>query len=604
MDPAHDVDPRERRAGPLRIAGSLQAPNDLRGAPPWNTRDWLIVAALALGVLIVYGRVTRCGFVLYDDPEYVTDNLHVKMGLTPGAIRWALTTTAVSYWHPLTWLSHMADVQLFGLSPPGHHLTSLLLHAATTVLLYVLFRQATGKVWQSAAIAAMFASHPLRVESVAWVAERKDVLSGMLFVATLLAYVHFSRRPSPGRYATVAAVYGLGLAAKPTLVTLPFVLLLMDYWPLRRLWPEHLPNSGLSPVSPGSPAPSFVPGTLQRLIAEKVPLVILAGACGVLTFLGAKANGSVVALSGNHAVSVSARGWNAVVFYARYLGKMVWPSNLSVFYPYRVSMPIWQIVTAAALLTVVTGAVLLGRRRRYALVGWCWFLGMLIPVIGLVQAGSQAIADRYTYLSGIGLLVAAVWGIADAARTLRLPRTMLAIGAGAVISAWATCTVLQIGYWANDFNLFTHAVKATGDNWLAQEYLGSEAVLRRDDAAAAWHFRESVRLNPEAPYAHYNLANLLYRQGHIDAAIEDYRKTLAADPQFALAYHNLGVIEAQRADYASAIQLFAQTVRLKPDYAEGWLHLGAALAARGEDRKAAEAYRQVQRLKPGARGDG
>jgi protein O-mannosyl-transferase len=426
----------------------------------------LLGAALALLTLAVWLPALRNGFTNLDDPYYVTANPQVLRGITRAGIAWAMTAKVASNWHPLTLLSHMLDCQLFGLDPAGHHATSLLLHLANVLILFAVLCRMTGAAGRSAVVAALFALHPTHVESVAWVAERKDVLSALFWILAMGAWARYARQPSAGRYLLVALLMVLGLAAKPMVVTLPFALLLLDVWPLDRL---HL--------------------GWRRLILEKLPLLALSAASSLITLRYQQAS-----LAPLDVAPWSLRAANALVAYAAYLGKLFLPRHLAVFYPIPLSIPAWQAAGAALLLIAITAlAVRRARREPWLLTGWLWFLGTLVPVIGLVQVGRQAMADRYLYIPSIGLFLAVVWSVAELGRR---HRAVLATAAGAVLLALAVMTRVQIGYWSDSATLFRHALAATGDNYLAHIGLGKALMGERDCEGAAEQFRAALARYP------------------------------------------------------------------------------------------------------------
>ena len=529
-----------------------------------------IAVLLALATLLAYWPVVECGYLNLDDNVYVTANPAIWGGVTLAGARWAFTTTHAGLWHPLTWLSHMLDVQLYGANPAGHHATNLLLHVANVVVLLLVLVRTTGALWPSAAVAALFALHPLRVESVAWVAERKDLLSGLFGLTTIWAYARYAERPDPGRYALVALSLALGLMAKPMLVTLPLVLLLLDRWPLRR-------------------------GTSLRLVVEKLPLLALAAAAGVMEMVAAQRAGAVGHLA---RFPLEARLANALVSYARYLGKTLWPSRLAVFYPYPSAWPAWQLAGAAVLLAAVTTVAIVHMRRRpYLLVGWLWFLGMLFPVSGVVQAGSQAMADRFTYLPLIGLFVMAAWGGRDLLARWPVPPPALEACALALLLALGCTTWRQVGYWHDSTRLFTHALEVTSANWLAHNNLGDALAREGKLEEATRHFAESVRLEPSNPDAHYNLGVALHRQGRPAEATPHYREALRLAPDYPNAHNNLGVALLDGGEVEQAIDELQQAFLLRQD-AGTHFNLGLALATRGRTDEAIEHYREAVRLKP------
>jgi tetratricopeptide (TPR) repeat protein len=544
-------------------------------------RDLIIGVLLAVATAAVYAPIVGHGFINYDDRGYVAENPHLVGGFTPHDISWAMTATRQANWHPLTWFSHLLDVRLFGLWAGGHHLVSLLMHVAGTVLLYVVLRRMTGAVWPSAVVAALFALHPLHVESVAWASERKDVLGGLFWMLTLWAYAWYAARPGPprrvfdvARYALVFALLAVGLTAKPMLVTLPFVLLLLDFWPLKRLtW-----------------------ATAGRRILEKVPLVLLAAASSVVTYLVQKAGGAVASTV---QVPMETRVANAVPAYATYIRKMFWPSDLSVFYPMPRQMPWVEVALAAVLLVGVTVLVLWQvRRRPYLAVGWFWFLGVLVPVIGLVRVGEQFMADRYSYLPFIGLFIMLAWGGAELAGRWRVAAKVLVPVAAAALLACAAVTVAQERYWTDDFALFGRAIALEPDNHVAHCQLGEamEAKGRHDEAAG--EFREALRLEPGDSQAHGNLAMVLFNKGLTAEALAHYREAVRINPRRAITQSSMGVALMRLGCAAEAVEHCRIAVRLEPEDAVSRLNLGTALAHNGRMAEAMVEYHEALRLRP------
>ena len=487
-------------------------------------QSWAVCRALLLAVAIVFGPTVGYQFVNFDDPQYVYHNKHILDGLTRNGIAWAFTASYASNWHPLTWLSHMLDCQCYGLWwPGGHHLTNVLLHALTVVLLFRVLRQMTGRLWPSALAAALFALHPLRVESVAWVSERKDVLSGLLFMLTLWAYVRYARRPfSPARYLAVAAFFTLGLMAKPMLVTLPLVLLLLDYWPLGRAghyasWP--------------------------RLLLEKLPLLAFSAASSAVTLVAQRDT-----LKTTADLPFPARIANALVAYAAYLWQLVCPVDLAVLYPHpRDGLPGWEVAAAALLLAAIT-AVILARRRvqPYLPVGWFWYVGMLVPVIGLVQVGDQAMADRYTYLPQIGICLALAWAAADGVARSAGARWVCGTWATLVLGVMAAAAWQQTTCWRDSEALWYHALDCTSDNYTAHYNVACALQYHRQFALAAAHYKEALRIKPNYAPAHVNLGAMLADHGQYSAAMDHYQRALQAEPDNPDAHNNLGRVLAPR----------------------------------------------------------
>jgi tetratricopeptide (TPR) repeat protein len=559
---------------------------------------------LATVTFAAYWRILGNDFVSYDDDVYVTTNITVRQGFTPESLRWAFSTMHGGNWHPLTWLSHMLDVELYDLKPWGHHLTSLLLHIINTVLLFLILARMTGSPWRSGFVAALFGIHPLHVESVAWVAERKDVLSTLFWILTMWAYVRYTEHPGVRRYLPVVVLFALGLMAKPMLVALPFVLLLLDYWPLKRFSGVKVQSSRFKVAVPATNTQHLTPNTLststKRIVLEKAPLFALAAISSVVTFVAQQKGGAVVALD---KFSPGVRIADSLVAYVAYLGKMLWPAKLAVFYPHPgPRLPEWQVVGAGVLLTLITGlAIRAGRRRRYVAVGWLWYAVTLVPVIGLVQVGAQSMADRYTYVPMIGLFILAAWGIPDVlSRVMPSPlqRAILPTAACAVTLLLAALTCNQTGYWKNDIPLFKHAIKVTGDNYVAELNLGIALEAQGKVKEAVKHYREALRLNPRSVRAHNNMGFAFDEQGRTDAAIAQYREALRLDPRFALAHTNLGNVFAKQGKLEAAIEEYEEAIRLRPDLAIARNCLGNALARQGKLDQAIREYTAALRADP------
>lgn len=579
------------------MSGGAERPsgNGTRTVAPGSrggmVRKTLVACVLVVAVVAVYGQVGGHKFLHYDDDQYITENQAVRSGLTMQGVAWALTTTHFSYWHPVTWLSHMTDVELFGLNARAHHFVSLSFHAANAVLLFLVLAWATGGLWQSAVAAALFAVHPLHVESVAWLAERKDLLSTFFELLAIGAYVRYARRPGIARYLPVLLLFALALMAKPMAVTLPFVLLLLDYWPLQRLFPNPVPVG-----APGNEH-SARPRTLG-VLGEKVPLVLLSAACGVITLL---APGVQHASSTLERLPLGIRAANALVAVVAYLGKMVWPSSLAVYYPYHESTLFsWKIAGAAAFAAAATILALrTARRRPYLAFGWFWYLVTLLPVSGLIQVGGQAMADRYTYLPLTGIFVAISWGVADltAGRgRWRLPA--LAAAAGAALCVLAFVAWRQAGYWQDDRTLFSHAIEVTSGNYLAELNLGVALEREHRVAEAIPHYREALRIRPSYPDAHYNLAVALAREGKIDEAMRQYGRVLKLQPRNPYAHNNLGFLLFGRGRLDEAIAQYEEAIRIRPNFPLAQSNLGSALGRQGKIREAIVHFRAALRDRP------
>ncbi len=584
-----------------------------------------VCVLLLLAIVAVFGQTSRHGFVYYDDDNYIYQNPHVMSGLTTEGIAWAFTTGRASNWHPLTWLSHMLDCQLFGPTPGAHHITNVLLHAATVILLFLVLRSMTGQLWPSAFVAAVFAVHPLRVESVAWISERKDLLSGLFFMLTLAAYTAYARRPfSLVRYASVVVLLMLGLMSKPMLVTLPCVLLLLDYWPLRRWHAAPAIGSVSQPDKP-SGRTTFP----WHLFVEKIPLVALAAASCVATLL---AQGK--AINALDAIPMSWRIDNALVSYVAYICQLFYPVGLAPLYPHPGnSLSALKVVGAIFVLVGISVAALVWRRRvPYLFVGWFWYLGMLVPVIGLVQVGSHAMADRYTYLPQIGLCIAIGWGVAQAIASWRSRAWVCGAVSVLAVVILMGCAWQQTSYWRNSETLWNRDLACTSQNALAHYNLGNvlsergrfdaaitqyeQAVAikpdfadahnnlgialarsqRYDDAIA--HFRRLLEIEPDSTDAHNNLGMALAGRGQVDQAIAEYRRALEIDARNAEAHYNLGTALAQRGELDPAIEQYRRALEIQPDYVEVRYKLGAILNHQGNIADAVGQLREALRSKP------
>jgi Tfp pilus assembly protein PilF len=547
----------------------------------------LISMFLVMATLVVYLQVINHSFVDYDDDLYVFENIHVQKGLIPKNILWALTTSHAANWHPLTWLSHMLDMQLYGMNSGLHHLTSVIFHMINAILLFALLRRSTGALWPSSFVAALFALHPLHVESVAWVAERKDVLSTFFWMLTLWSYIRYVEEPGVNRYLTVLLFFILGLMAKPMLVTLPFVMLLLDYWPLERFSIRHAGDTAQN---------SQKMFGMFCLFREKIPFFVLSITSSVVTFLVQKEGGAV----GDMAIyPLFARISNALVSYVSYIGKMIWPSRLAVLYPFPPMFPVWQLFGAGLLLiSAFFIAIYFIKHRPWFTVGWFWYLGTLLPVIGLVQMGAQAMADRYTYVPMIGLFIIVAWGLPELLAKWQYKRFVLAPLAATIIAILMVITWVQIRYWENSYVLFKHALEVTSDNWVVHNNFGNTLRKQGDFEEAIWHFHEALRINPDYETAHLNIGIALMLQGKLDASIAYYNEVLSLKPELATIHNNLGVVLLRKGRLDEAIIHFQKAIRLAPDYAEAYNSLGLARVYKGEMDKAIVLFRKALSLKP------
>ena len=523
---------------------------------------------LAVVTLAVYNPVNRHPFVNYDDDRYVTENPHVRQGLTAGTVSWALTADEQANWHPLTWMSHALDVSLFRLNPAGHHFTSVLLHALNAGLLFLLLIGSTEKIGPSLFVAALFAVHPINVESVAWVAERKNVLCTLFFFLTLWAYGWYARKPGWARYAAMAALFVAGLASKPMVIKLPFVLLLLDYWPLAR----------------GRTALGKSQSSLEwsRLALEKLPLLALSAASAFITVRAQQAGGAV---RSTVEVSFGARLANALYAYAIYLWKMLWPARLAPMYPHPGdALAAWQVVPAALVLLTISALVWKFRSHRYLLTGWLWFLGTLVPVIGLVQVGDAAMADRYAYIPLIGIFVMIAFSAAELAEHAKLG-FWPAVPAAVVLAALAAVTHRQIDFWQSNFALWTHTLAVTQNNFIAEDNLGGALILEGKEDAAQPHFAAAARINPKDPMSHGNLGTYFQTHHQLPEAVAQYEAAvqLTSEPALlASTYANLGTAYRVLDQDQHARESFERSLQFNSNQFNAWLGLGILALKQGE----------------------
>lgn len=551
--------------------------NSYRKAAPY--------AALVLLTLAAYGVVVRNGFVGYDDDYYITENPVVREGLTWHGAKWAFTTFEQANWHPLTWLSHMTDVELFRLNPAGHHLMGLTLHILTVLLLFGFLSRATGARGKSFFVAALFALHPLHVESVAWAAERKDVLSHFFFALMLVAYARYARKPAVGRYALVAVLLALGLMAKPMLVSAPLLLLLLDYWPLQRFSLDRAGFRGLKPC-----------------VLEKIPLAALSLASAVVTIAAQRAGGAVRTLE---TVPLSQRGMNAAIAYCTYIVKTFVPTRLAVLYPYTDQLDLAKAAAALLVLAAMTVLALAAARKyRFLPVGWLWFLISLVPVIGLVQVGSQSHADRYTYLPHTGLFICIAWGLPALLTALRpnrapaLAAKALPAAAAAVLIALAAATAYQVTFWKNSTALFTRAISVTQKNNVAHYNLGNTCLSSGEYKAAAENFVKALQYKPDDIEAMTNLGVVFMRVNELDKAASCLEQVLAKKPDFEYAAYNLAVVRYRQKDYQAAAKAAGKVVKTNPEYTRAKSLLARSLYHLGKPGEAKPLLEEVLKADP------
>jgi protein O-mannosyl-transferase len=619
----------------------------------------VICLCLAAITTAAFWGIHKCEFINYDDEDYVTQNLKIQHGFTREAIRWAFTEGHASNWHPVTWLSHMLDCKLFGLDSGKHHIVNLLIHILNVLLLFWILKCTTGEIWKSAIAACLFAVHPLRVESVAWVAERKDVLSAMFWMLATIAYVRYSRRPGIGRYIIVLVPFTLGLMSKAMLVTLPFVLLLMDYWPLDRVQGNVQPLKN-KPQAATAGSKKFSPG---YLVVEKIPLFALAAAACVITYIAQQKGGAT-----EYQLPLAIRMANAAISYIVYIEKMVWPSALAPFYPHPDTDVSYALAVAASILILIISVLTIrfGRKYKYLPVGWFWYMGTLVPVIGFIQVGGQAYADRYTYIPMTGLFVAVVWLVPQLVSKWKDKKEILGILSLTAILALSICTYIQQQYWRDTITLFEHALAVTRDNYVAHYVIADPLRVKGRLAEAVDHYSKSLRIQPngryralngmglalidlgkfdeaidnlkmalklkpdsyevhtnlgialskkgmfdeaivefrealrhdDTPRLHSNFAYALQKKGEKEEAIKEYTKALADAPSDELVHYAVGILLAEQGKYEQAAGHFRTILQLKPDFAEAHNSLGDILAQENKFDLAAAEYEKALKSQP------
>ncbi len=517
----------------------------------FRRKEIIICLFLVAASLIVYGQVITHEFINYDDGVYITENPHVKDGFTLESIKWAFTTGHATNWHPVTWLSHMLDIEIYGLNPMGHHWTNLQIHIVNSILLFLVFKIMTGAIWKSAFVAAIFALHPLHVESVAWVAERKDVLSAFFWILGMWAYVHYVKQPDKKRYFLLILLFVLGLMSKPMLVTLPFVLLLLDFWPLSRFRSTTKKDY------------NFSYKRLAGLIWEKLPLFALSAISCIITFFVQKHGEAVVSLE---AFPLTFRIANSLISYITYIEKTIWPQNLALLYPYPTILSPGRVIVSGSLLLCISALVFRTINRfPYLAAGWLWYLGTLVPVIGLVQVGSQSMADRYTYIPLIGIFIIATWGIADISARWQNRKILLSLSSASVLAAIIISAWFQTHYWQNSITIFTHTLNITNHNSVAHYELGLAFEHTGKLNKAVLHYNEALKINPDYAQAHNNLGTVLARQENMEAAIYHYDQALQIDPDYSKACYNLAKAYLTLNKIETAIYYLQEALRIDPD---------------------------------------
>ena len=580
-------------------------------------QNLIVYIFLVVVTLAIFWQVHRYDFVNFDDDIYVTQNSHIQSGITLDGVRWAFSATYAEFWHPLTWLSLMLDYQLYGLNAGGYHLTNVILHILSTLLLFWLLNRMTGSIWKSAFVAALFALHPLHVESVAWITKRKDVLSAFFWMLTLCLYVYYTGKPLITRYLLVLFSSVLALMSKPMVVTLPVIMILLDYWPLGRLQSQKIGNNltDIMPISinkrkqktktkKGALKENISSPNDQKLSAAKIAGIIPLWQLREKTpFFVFSAVFSILTIYAHYKPSVKHFPWGsriatAPVSFVTYLEKTFWPHDMAVFYPFSNQLPVWQVLGAVLLIIVISAAVIIAvKRLPYLFVGWLWYAITLLPVIGIVQVGKRAMSDNYTYLPSIGIAIMLAWGIPSLIKSENIRKNILFPAGIAVLATLAILAWRQCVYWKSSIELFSYTLQVTKNNDLAHNNLGLALFEEGKIKEAIDHFNEAIRLKPYETY--YNNRGRAYGGfGQYKRAIEDYNEAIRITPDFAYAYSNRGNAYVKFGQYQRAIEDFNEAIRLQPDYAEAYYNRGTAYAKLGQDQRAIEDYNEAIRLKP------
>ena len=555
--------------------------------------DILICLFLVIATLATYWQVMNYPFVNFDDYSYILNNHFVQKGFTWEGIFWAFSFKSLTYWHPVVWLSHMLDYHIYGLIPGMHHTVSLILHIANSLLVFMVLKQMTGALWRSATVAALFALHPINVESVAWVAERKNVLSAFFWMLTMLTYIYYSKQPSFYRYITTNLLFVLGLMAKPVLVTLPFVFLLLDYWPLQRL--RFGKNKT---IQPGVSISGFQESSVFRLILEKIPFIVFSAASVYISSLAFQHNKMIIS---TESVPIKLRIFNALVSYISYIKKMIWPDNLAIYYPYPDALPLWQITGATLILIGITILVIwMLKTKPYFAIGWFWYIGTMAPVIGFAQAGLwPAMADRYAYVPLIGLYILIAWGARDIASTLHYKKILPAVIA-VILMIFAITTWRQEQYWSSSVALFEHALDVTGmKNYIAHYKLGDALAEEGRNAEAIEHYHEALQTKSKYwPGIYLNLGVALMSVNKIDESIDNFSRALQIKPDFAEAHNNMGIAFEKHGKFTEAVSHYREALRIKPYYAEAHNNMGVVLEKQGNFSEAIKHYFEALKTNP------
>jgi len=538
----------------------------------------VICLLLVMVSTLIYFQLNGFEFVTYDDELYITKNPYIKAGFTRESIVWAFTSGYAANWHPLTWLSHILDIELYGLNPMGHHWTNLQIHMINCILLFLFLQWISGAIWRSAFVAALFAVHPLHVESVAWVAERKDILCAFFWILSMLAYVGYVRRPNKTRYLLLLILFTLGLMSKPMIVTLPFALLLLDFWPLNR-YQSIIQERKIN-----------ISQALLTLVQEKIPLFLLSTVSSFITFWVQHHAGAVASIT---SIPLEARAANAIVSYTSYIWKMIWPLNLAVLYPLREWHP-GQVIMSGLLLSILIILAIWSRRRfPYFFVGWFWYLGTMIPVIGLVQVGVQRMADRYTYIPLIGLFIIVAWGMADISAKWSQRKNIRSLFAGIVLIFLVIIAWMQAGTWKNGISLFSRAIKVTQNNYIAYCGLGQALERHGKYNEAVRYYLKALQINPNYAQAHFELGVTLKVQGNLTEALMHYFEALRIKPNYAKVHNNIGVILSNQGKSKEAINHYQRAIQISPNYAAAYYNLGIIFAKHGRVMEAIPNYQKA-----------
>jgi protein O-mannosyl-transferase len=557
----------------------------------------IICILLVLSTFAIYSQVQDHEFINYDDYQYIRDNWEIKSGLSSESISWAFTTFYGNNWFPITWLSHTLDYQLYGLNPKGHHLTSLFFHITNSLLLFLVLFRMTGALWKSAFVSVVFAIHPLNVESVAWVAERKNVLSTLFWLLTMWTYISYAQTKKLKTYYLVILFFTLGLMSKAMLVTLPFVLLLLDYWPLGRLKLEQ----GGSDKEVLARSKYHMKSEFLKLLLEKAPLFALTVGTCILTFIAQKSEAAMINLNN---LSVFTRLTNAMVSYLEYLKKMIWPNELAVFYPHPEStLATWKwVVCSIVLVTITTISIRLIKKAPYFVVGWFWYLGTLIPVIGIVQVGGQAMADRYAYVPLIGIFIIVAWGLPDFLEKWPFKEQLLSISTVILIPMLMVITWTQVSLWKNSISVFKRAFRVSNEqsynSYIINYHLGNAFFDKQKTGEAISHYKMAIELNPEFVNAYSNLGGALFVEGKNEDAISHFKTAIELKPDHADAHYNLGATLIAERKSEEAISHFKMAIKIKPDYIKAYNNLGAALVTQGRNEEAISHYKKAIQIKP------